>query len=164
MAHCDMFLKLDGTTMGPIKGEAQDKAHPNEIDVLSWRWGMDGNKVLGTGKPVKTTIQDLKLTKHVDSASTALMIGMRNNELIKTAVLTVRKAGGKEPVDYVKMTLAKARITSLAVHSGGGSDPAELFEELSFSFEKITIDYTPQGTEGGAGGGMTFEADALIQS
>jgi type VI secretion system secreted protein Hcp len=98
------------------------------------------------------------------SASTALMIALRNNELIKTAVLTVRKAGGKEPVEYLKITLAKARVTSLAVQSGDDSDPAVLTEEFSFAFEKITVDYTPQGTEGSGGGGMTFETDAFVQS
>ena len=30
----DMFLKL-----GDIKGEAQDKTHKEEIDVLAWSWG-----------------------------------------------------------------------------------------------------------------------------
>ena len=159
-----MFLKVEGTVTGLIKGESQDKAHLNEIDVLSWGWGMEGNRILGSMLTTsKSTIHELKLTKHVDSASTALMSGLRNNELIKTAVLTVRKAGGKEALEHVKITLAKARITSLTVHSGGESDPAELFEEMTFAFEKITVDYTPQGTEGGGGGGMTFEADAFLQ-
>jgi type VI secretion system secreted protein Hcp len=165
MAQGDMFLKVEGTVMGPIKGESQDKVHQNEIDVLSWSWGMEGNRILGSMITTsKSTIQELKLTKHVDSASTALMSALRNNELIKTAVLTVRKAGGKEPVEYVKITLAKARVTSLTVHSGDESDPAVLIEELSFAFQKITVDYTPQGAEGSGGGGMTFEADAFAQS
>jgi len=32
----DMFLKLD-----PIKGESADQKHKNEIDVLSWSWGLN---------------------------------------------------------------------------------------------------------------------------
>jgi type VI secretion system secreted protein Hcp len=164
MAHGDMFLKVEGTAMGLIKGEAQDKVHENEIDILSWRWGMEGNRVVGTGKSAKTTIHELKLTKKVDSASTPLMIALRTNELIKKAVLTVRKSGGKEPVEYFKMTLEKARITSLTAYSGSDEDPAQLNEELSLAFAKITVDYIPQGTEGGGRGGMTFEADVFAES
>ena len=31
----DIFLKIDG-----IKGEATDVSHPNEIEVVSWSWGV----------------------------------------------------------------------------------------------------------------------------
>ena len=31
----DMFLKLE-----PVKGESLDGKHKDEIDVLSWSWGM----------------------------------------------------------------------------------------------------------------------------
>lgn len=31
----NMFLKIDG-----IKEESQDKTHKDEIDVLSWNWGL----------------------------------------------------------------------------------------------------------------------------
>ncbi|MPZ51099.1 MAG: hypothetical protein GEU75_17675 [Dehalococcoidia bacterium] len=44
----DYFLKVDG-----IEGESVDDKHPNEIDVLSWNWGVnrpeDGG-LLGTGR------------------------------------------------------------------------------------------------------------------
>ena len=48
--------------------------------------------------------------KRVDSASTALMAAMRNNELIKKAVLTVRKAAAT-PLEYFKITIQNGRIT-----------------------------------------------------
>ena len=31
----DIFLKLD-----PLKGESLDNKHKDEIDILSWGWGM----------------------------------------------------------------------------------------------------------------------------
>ena len=40
MALRDMFLKIDGTKQGPIKGESVDTRHAGEIDVVSWSWGM----------------------------------------------------------------------------------------------------------------------------
>jgi len=30
----DMFMKIDN-----VKGEAQDKAYKDKIDVLAWSWG-----------------------------------------------------------------------------------------------------------------------------
>ncbi|MBK1640378.1 hypothetical protein CKO12_00460 [Chromatium okenii] len=38
----DMFIKITGIT-----GEAQDKTHKNEIDVLAWSWGRSRFKVIG---------------------------------------------------------------------------------------------------------------------
>jgi type VI protein secretion system component Hcp len=38
----DMFLSVKGAKSGPIKGESQDTAHPDEIEVLGWSWGMQG--------------------------------------------------------------------------------------------------------------------------
>ena len=34
-----MFLKIDGSRQGAIKGEARDAGHKDEIDVLGWTWG-----------------------------------------------------------------------------------------------------------------------------
>ena len=95
MAKGDMFLKLECARQGPIKGEAQDDLHQDEIDVLGWSWGMHAHSaVSGGGASGKATLDELSITKRVDSASTGLMSAMRNNELIKKGILTVRKAGG----------------------------------------------------------------------
>ena len=44
-----MFLKVKGAKHGDINGEAQDQKHKNEIEVLSWSWGMQGKAALGGG-------------------------------------------------------------------------------------------------------------------
>src|SRR6185295_14971455 len=96
MSRSDMFLKLDTARQGPLKGEAQDEKHKDEIDVVSWSWGMRAQTALGgAGKTGKATLDELNVVKRVDSASTGLMAAMRNNEVIKKGVLTVRKAGGE---------------------------------------------------------------------
>ena len=71
-----------------------DDKHKGEIEVLSWSWGMQGKASLGGGAASgKATIRELKIVKKVDKASTALMGALRTNEVIKEAVLTLRKAG-----------------------------------------------------------------------
>jgi type VI secretion system secreted protein Hcp len=153
----DMFLMVKGAKHGLIKGESQDTAHKGEIDVLSWSWGMQARPTLGGGGASgKATINDLKIVKRLDSASTALMGALRTNEPIQKAVLTLRKAG-KGQLEYLKITIEQGRITSLTVDAGDLSGSPEVVEKVSFSFNKIAIEYVPQGKDGQPQGGMAFE-------
>jgi type VI secretion system secreted protein Hcp len=160
MPKSDMFLNVEGARSGAIKGESQDDARKGEIDVLGWSWGMRAQTEMGGGGSLtKASMRDFLVTKKVDSASTGLMAAMRNNDLIKKATLTVRKAG-KTPIDYFSVTMENGRITAIDVESMG-EDPPELIERLSFSFQKITIEYVPQGEDGAARGAMLFETETV---
>jgi type VI secretion system secreted protein Hcp len=154
-----MFLKIEGAKQGPIKGEAQDSSHGSEIDVLGWSWGMRAQTAMGSGGVTgKSTLQELTVTKRVDSATTALMSALRNNEQLKKVVLTVRKAG-KDPIEYFTITLEGARLTALDVVSQDEAANEQLGEKLSMAFTKVTVEYTPQGPDGTPRGGMSFETD-----
>ena len=152
----DMFLMIKGAKHGLIKGESQDDAHKGEIDVLSCSWGMQAKASLGGGAASgKATIHDLKIVKRVDSASTALMLALRTNEPIQKAVLTLRKAG-KGKVEYFKVTIEQGRVTSLTIDAGDANGNADVVERVSFSFNKIEVEYVPQGKDGLPQGSMTF--------
>ena len=88
---------------------------------------MQGKASLGGGAASgKATIRELKIVKQVDKASTALMGALRTNEVIKEAVLTLRKAG-KTPLEYLKITIEQGRVMSLDIEAGdaaGGIDAA----------------------------------------
>jgi type VI secretion system secreted protein Hcp len=94
----------------------------------------------------------------VDSASTGLMAAMRSNELIKKAVLTVRKAGGT-PHEYFRITIEKGRITEVDVDASQFAASGQVAEKLSLAFNKISVEYVPQGPDGQPRGGMLFETD-----
>ena len=67
----DMFIKIDD-----VKGEAQDKKHEGEIDVLAWSWGMSQAGTMhagGGGGGGKVSVQDLSFTKWIDKSSSNLM-------------------------------------------------------------------------------------------
>ena len=152
----DMFLSVKGAKSGEIKGESHDTAHANEIDVLSWSWGMQGRATLGGGTASgKAIVRELKVVKRVDSASTALMSALRSNEVITKAVLTLRKAG-KSPLEFMKITIEQGRLTGLSIEAGDQSGSPEVVEDLTFTFNKITVEYTPQGKDGQARGSMLF--------
>jgi type VI secretion system secreted protein Hcp len=160
----DMFLMVKGAKHGPIKGESQDGQHKGEIDVLSWSWGMQAKPNLGGGGASgKATINDLKVVKKIDSASTALMLALRTNELIEKAVLTLRKAG-KIQVEYLKITIEQGRVTALTVDAGDVTGNPDVVERVSFSFNKIEVEYVPQGKDGQPQGGMTFSDQWNSQS
>jgi type VI secretion system secreted protein Hcp len=148
-----MFLKVQGVT-----GEAGDADHKGEIQVSSWSWGMQStaSAIAGQAGTGRSTMSELEVVKQVDQASPALMQYLRNNKLVGSATLTVRKAG-KTPVEYLTIALKKVRITSVKVESQG----TELVERVRLGFGVVTVTYTPQDDKGGPGAATVFEADAL---
>jgi type VI secretion system secreted protein Hcp len=158
MSQADMFLKIEGTRQGPIKGESSDQAHPDEIEVLGWHWGMDVSAAAFGAGSARTTLQELVVRKRADRASTALMSALRANEPLKKVTLSVRKAGGDAPLDYLKITIEKARVMSHTIGSACDGAP-ELVEELRIAFFKVNVQYQPQSALGGSGGATTFETE-----
>ena len=156
-----MFLMVKGAKHGVIKGESQDDQHKGEIDVLGWSWGMQAKPSLGGGTASgKATINDLRIVKRVDSASTPLMLALRTNEPIQKAVLTLRKSG-KGQLEYLKITIEQGRVTSLTIDVAKVNEADEggvpqVIEKVSLSFNKIEVEYVPQGKDGLPQGGMTF--------
>jgi type VI secretion system secreted protein Hcp len=152
-----MFFKVKGAKHGQINGEAQDDKHKGEIEVLSWSWGMQGKSSIGGGSATgKATMRELRIVKKVDKASTALMSALRTNEVIKEGILTLRKTGTSK-VEYFKITIQDGRVMALDVEAGDDEGTSTLLERVSFSFNKISVEYTPQGGDGMPQGATTFE-------
>jgi type VI secretion system secreted protein Hcp len=150
----DMFLKLEG-----VNGESKDKAHTKEIDILSWSWGMSnsGSAHVGGGAGSgKVSVQDLSVTKYLDSSSAPLMLSCCNGAHFETAVLTVRKAGEK-PLEYVTIKLQEVLITSVTTGASGADD--RLTENVSLNFAKVKVEYLPQEAKGGKGTMIPFAWD-----
>lgn len=141
----DMILKIEG-----VDGESKIKGHENEIDVLAWSWGMTQSgsmHVGGGGGSGKADVHDISLTKYIDKASINLMRNCLNGAHLGEAVLTVRKAG-KDPVDYVVITISPVLVTSVSTGGSGGED--RLTENVTLNFGKVKTSYTPQKDDGTA--------------
>lgn len=145
----DMFMKLDG-----IDGESQDKGgHAKEIDVIAWSWGMSnsGTAHLGSGAGAgKVNVQDISFTKYVDASSPTLITYACDGTHIKTADLTVRKAGGT-PLEYIKIQFIEVIVTSVSTGGSGGED--RLTENVSLNFAKFKLSYQKQKDDGSKDGG-----------
>jgi type VI secretion system secreted protein Hcp len=147
----DMFLKLSG-----IKGESVDAKHKDEIDVLSWSWGMS----TGTGKVKRGTIapkciQDLQLTKFVDTSTPQLIMQGVTGQTAKEATLTVRKAG-KEQHEYLVIKMTDVLVTSYQT-GGSSGDSQPLVDTVVLNFSSIEGEYRPQKEDGSLGTPVVFE-------
>jgi type VI secretion system secreted protein Hcp len=162
MAKGDMYLRLEGKSTGAIKGESNAAPHVDEIEVMAWSWGMAANDSIGfRGKERGGVVfSELRITKGVDRASTALMGVMRSNEAIKKAVLTVRKSGSNPPIDYLVITIERGRLTAFDVGTLAPGEP-ELVERLAIAFEKIDISYASQSGAGAKTASTNFSAETV---
>jgi type VI secretion system secreted protein Hcp len=156
----DMFLKIEG-----VKGEAVDlntPSHADEISVLAWSWGASnsGTTHISSGSGAgKVNVQDISLTKYVDSSSVELFLRTCSGKHFPSAVLTCRKAGDK-PLEYIIITMTDLMITSY--HTGGSGGEDRLTENISINFAKAQVQYfkqNPDGT-GVAAGDQTFDIQA----
>jgi type VI secretion system secreted protein Hcp len=143
----DMFLKIDG-----VDGESKDKTHLKQIDVLAWSWGLSnsGSAHVGGGAGSgKVNVQDVSITKWVDSASPKLVVACCEGSHYSQVLLTVRKAAGKAPLEYVKITLNEVLVAGISTGGSGGEE--RLTENVTLNFGKFSMDYTPQQDDGSAG-------------
>ena len=163
MALSDMFFKAAGQRSGEILGESRDKQFTNQIDIVDWSWAMSAPTAVGGSRTGRTLMEALRIVKRADRASTSLMSVMKTNELLTTAVLSVRKSGGT-PLPYFVVTLGQARVTSYAVRSDISSDGAPtLTEELNLSFKTISIEYSAQGAQGTSQASSSFMGEAALE-
>jgi len=150
----DMFLKIDG-----IKGESEDDKHKGEIDVLAWSWGASQTGTMhtgGGGGAGKSNIQDISITKWIDSSSHKLLKAVSIGDHIKEALLTVRKAGSK-PLEYIKLNMKDCLISSVSTGGSGGED--RLTENISINFAVFEYTYTPQKIDGTGDSPLPFKFD-----
>jgi len=151
----DAFLKL-----GDLKGESPVEGFEEQIQVLSWSWGMSqtGTTHLGTGGGAgKVNVQDMAVVHYMDTASPSIVQACCNGKHFPEATLTLRKAG-EDPLEYLILTLTDVIITSVSV--GGSEGEERNIENFTLNFGKFKYSYQPQDNKGAkAGGAIEYEAD-----
>lgn len=147
----DMFLKIEG-----LDGESVDSVHTDEIDILAWSWGMSQSGSMHMGKgggSGKVSVQDINVTKWIDSSSHDLIRKCCNGAHFDKAILTVRKAGS-DPLEYLVITMKEIIVTSVSTGGSGGED--QLTENVSLNFKEFEVVYTPQMADGSGGAAKDF--------
>ncbi|HEV2522871.1 MAG TPA: type VI secretion system tube protein Hcp [Candidatus Acidoferrales bacterium] len=157
----DILLKLEGPD---LKGESQDASLKDQIEVLSWQWGVSqpGNAHSGSGVVVgRAAVSDLSISKLVDKSSPQLMLKCALGQTFNKAILSVRKAVGekKSQQPFVIITLETVLIAGYAISgSDGAGTPTE---SVTLNFAKITYDYKVQDSKGTltSAGAVTYDAN-----
>ena len=148
----DIFAKI-----GDIKGESLDSKHKDEIEVLSYSWGMTnaGSMAHGSGGGEgKATFHDLSFTHVIDKSSPVLMQACATGTHYKDATITHRKAG-KGQHEYLVVKMNDVIVTSVT-HGGSGDGHSE---NVSLSFAKVAVEYKPQKPDGSLDAGVHFKYD-----
>jgi type VI secretion system secreted protein Hcp len=76
----------------------------------------------------------------------------------KKAVLTVRKAGGPKPLEYIMITMEQGIVSSQS-DEGSGGEVAGHNETLTLNFARVQYDYKTQKDDGSAGPTVTMKWD-----
>jgi type VI secretion system secreted protein Hcp len=154
----DIFAKL-----GDIKGESLDDKHKDEIEVLSYSWGVNnsGSMAYGSGGGEgKASFHDLSFTHKIDKASPILMQTCATGTHLKEATITNRKAG-KGQQEFLVIKMNDIIVTSVT-HGSAGADGGAT-ENVSLAFAKVNVEYKPQKADGSLDAGIHFKYDLKAQ-
>ena len=149
----DIFAKI-----GDIKGESADAKHKDEIEVLSFSWGVanSGGLEIGSGAGAgKATFQGLTIVHNIDKASPLLLNACATGLHLKEATITHRKAG-KGQQEFLIVKVNDVIITAVA-HGGTTAQPAS--ETVTLAFAKVDFEYKPQKPDGSLDAGIHFKYD-----
>jgi type VI secretion system secreted protein Hcp len=150
----DIFAKI-----GDIKGESLDAKHKDEVEVLSWSWGVaqSGSISPGPGQAQgKPKFNDFSFTHHMDKASPVLLKACATGAHIKEATITVRKAG-KEQHEFLIIKMNDVLITGVGMNNSGAA--AATVEDVAMQFAKVDLEYKAQKADGTLDAGIHFKYD-----
>lgn len=150
----DIFAKI-----GDIKGESLDSKHKEEVEVLSWSWGVNQTGTISTSGGAgagKAAFSDFNFTHQIDKASPLLLKACATGQHIKDATITVRKAGkGQQEFLIIKMN----DVLITAVSMSGAGDSSSNAEHVALQFAKVDLEYKPQKPDGSLDAGIHFKYD-----
>src|SRR5262245_9637159 len=125
----DIFAKI-----GDIKGESVDAKHKDEIEVLSFSWGVANPAPPaggGGGGAGRAIFQYLSIVHNIDKASPLLLQAGATGTHLKDATITHRKAG-KTQQEFLVVKLNDIIITGVT-HGGTAGEPAAETVTLAFA-------------------------------
>jgi type VI secretion system secreted protein Hcp len=137
--------------LGSIQGESNSSAHPNEIEVVSFSWGLSNTAVRsaqgGTSKGGKASIGEISVVKYTDKSTPQLFAAVTACQTFKTATISLSKStGGKKPEDYFTVKMTNVYISSMQLSSPSGGELGK--ETITLNFQTVSLDYKMQTAMG----------------
>jgi type VI secretion system secreted protein Hcp len=139
-----MHLKFSGGTL-KVTGDSVFPGHKNEIQILSWGWGVTNKADLhrsGNSSSGNTAqAGDIQILKNADAATTAIFQGCTDGLRAEDAYISVTNN-----IDFFTVHLSNVAITSASSSANAGGD--HVAEEIWLHFSKIEYAFTPQDDQG----------------
>jgi type VI secretion system secreted protein Hcp len=141
----EIFLKLDG-----ISGESTDQDHKGEIDVEAFTF--NAKRATGSGNG-KVKFAPLRVIKVYDASSPKLMQAAASGHHIKSAVLTFRRSGDPNGVEFLTYKLSDIVVSS---YQEGGANVDQrtlgsLEDEVGLNPAKVQVTEKTVAANGKAG-------------
>ncbi len=144
-ANGAVFIKI-----GDIKGESQAAGHEEEIDVLSWSWGVTRPDTGETGETRRRgapQVIDLSISKVLEKATPKLVEACVTGKVFPEATLVVERPGQAGNVKIFEIVLSNVLITADNL-----TGSVEAIENVSLNYEEIEMRYFVQNQDGSPGG------------
>ena len=153
------YLYLEREVGGLLKGESQDTYHLDEIQLVSYSFGVStpdagktdagaaGGKSGTTPQKSKSDPQPVVFSTVFGKSSPDLFLMAARGDAIKAAWLYIRRLGSrsKEDADYIMIGFIDAYITDYKISGGEGPRPTETF---TLHVQTIDMAYRQQDEKG----------------
>jgi type VI secretion system secreted protein Hcp len=143
----DAFLKLEG-----VEGEATRHGYEKQIDLESFSFGgHNPTNPYGSGMAAgRVDLSPFTASKRTDKASAKLFQACCNGKHFPKATVTLLKAGGQSPVDFLKYEFTELLVQDIQWSGGKGGDDTPT-ESLSFGYATVLVTYSEQKADGSKG-------------
>ena len=150
-----IFLRMNSSSSGLIKGEATVGGYVDQIEVDSLTWGMSAKEGLRTASKTNAVTQmnydKLVLQKVYDRSSPSLAAHMSKNFKFKDITVTVDHLENRSgsfiaatPVIIIELT--DVYIESIKITATEGDKSVSVRETLELSYTGLALTYVPYET------------------
>lgn len=143
----EIFAKI-----GDIRGESAFSQHKDEIEVLSYAWGITRPwSVASNAATGKAAFSDFTFVHKIDKATPRLFEACATNMHFPEATFTHHRANAN--ADYLIIRLTDVFVTGVALSDAqaGGT------EIVTLAFAKADLEYKPQKPDGSLDTGVHFK-------
>lgn len=150
----DSFMYFTGGSPA-IEGETTDNTFQAKkaFEIYSFSWGASNPVTVGSSSGGmsggKVSLSSFNLMKKTDNSSPTLFQACCQGTHYPQATVVLRKAGGK-PMEYIEYDFTEVMVESVQWSGSAGGDDTPT-ESVSFAYGGVTVNYTPQKTDGTAG-------------
>lgn len=148
-----IYMEIEG-----IKGEVTMSGYEEQIELLSFSWGVGRGISMITGRTSSRevsspSLSEVNVVKELDKSTPLIVQEATTGAKGKKILLHFVNTGGDAEEEYLTYTLHDCLISSYSISASGAGVPTE---NLALSFTKVELAYTEAGKDNVKGGSGRF--------